>query len=307
MRQAGPGDFRWRAMASPVQLLVPDLDDARGMDLALAIARDMIESEQALSRFWPTSDLTRLNGALGVWTEVSERLRKALVTARRAERVTGGLFNPTVLPVLEGLGFKGSPLPSLAPLPGGGPWGNIRSREGRVVLRRPVDLGGIGKGLALRWSAEIARRVTKTFLINLGGDVIVHGRGKDGKGWPVAVEDPSNIRSILAVLGMEGSFALSTSSVARRRWTHGRRTVHHLIDPRTHMPAESDLLAVTVVHRDPVWADVHSKVLFFKGRNYVLRAPENIAALWVDTEGRVGWTREMAPLVVWLRETMRLD
>jgi len=302
MRQAGPGDFRWRAMASSVQLLVPELDDESGMALALRVARDMIETEQALSRFWPSSDLTRLNGSLGQWASISDRLRKALVAARRAERLTEGLFNPTVLPVLEGLGFEGSPLPSLAPVPGDGPWGRIRPKEGKALLRQPVDLGGIGKGLALRWSGEIVAKATSTFLLNLGGDVLVRGAGPERRGWLVVVEDPLNIRSLLAVIQLRGPHALSTSSSARRVWTHGRRTVHHLIDPRTHMPADSDLLAVTVVHRDAAWAEVHSKMLFFKGLAHMTEAPHHVAALWVERSGQVGWTKEMAPFVAWVRE-----
>lgn len=270
------------------------------MALALSVARDMIWSEQAMSRFWPTSDLTRLNGSLGEWVPVPPRLRRALVAARRAGRMTGGLFDPTVLATLEELGYRGTPLPSLTPSPSVEVWGEIRSREGMARLSCPVDLGGIGKGLALRWGGEVAERVTGNFLLNAGGDLVLRGGGPDGRGWSVGVENPLIPEAIVAALRLNGPAACATSSVARRRWRHGGQWVHHLIDPRTRQVAVSDLLAVTVVHDDPAWTEVRSKELFFAGSADIPQAAGQLAALWVDCRGKVGWTETMAPQVEWV-------
>jgi FAD:protein FMN transferase len=77
--------------------------------------------------------------------------------------------------------------------------------------------------------------------------------------------------------------------------------VHHLIDPRTRRPAESDLASVTVVAGDPSLAEVWSKSLFVLGRGAIRAEADRrgLAALWVDTTGHVGVSREMRRYVAW--------
>ena len=59
--------------------------------------------------------------------------------------------------------------------------------------------------------------------------------------------------------------ALATSGRDRRTWRRGGRELHHLIDPGTGEPAESDLLRATVVAGDAVEAEIWAKALFLAG------------------------------------------
>ena len=44
-----------------------------------------------------------------------------------------------------------------------------------------IDLGGIGKGLALRWAAaKLERKGFDTFLLEAGGDLVSRGLPPDG-------------------------------------------------------------------------------------------------------------------------------
>ena len=65
-----------------------------------------------MSRFRDDSELTRLNRSAGTGTAVpiSTRLRRALVAADRARRITGGRFDPRVLADLDRLGYRGASL-----------------------------------------------------------------------------------------------------------------------------------------------------------------------------------------------------
>ena len=56
--------------------------------------------------------------------------------------------------------------------------------------------------------------------------------------------------------------AVATSSVRRRQWQRGDRTVHHLIDPRTGEPGGPGLLSVTVAGPDPAWSEIWSTALY---------------------------------------------
>lgn len=302
MKRTGQGGFAWRAMASPVQLLLPSLGEEQASAVARRVAADLIASEQALSRFWPGSDLTRLNSHLGAWVAVPPRLRLALAAARRAKRLSGGLFDATVLARLEALGYPGAPLPDLGCRRPGGETIVIDSRRGVALLRAPVDLGGIGKGLAIRWASRLIRQVTPHFLLNIGGDIALGGTAGDDEGWLVGVEDPLDVGGLVAALRLTGPAACATSSTARHRWRLGSRLVHHLIDPATGEPVCTDLLAVTVLHDDPAWAEVHTKVLFAAGKAAIRERAAGMAALWVDEEGRVGWTKEIAGHLTWVAD-----
>jgi thiamine biosynthesis lipoprotein len=134
-------------------------------------------------------------------------------------------------------------------------------------LDHPVDLGGVGKGLALRWAAAaVARHGFASFLLDAGGDLVVQGQPPDSSPWRIGLEDPTGAPEPLAVLAVPAG-AVATSSVRRRRWTSGDRVVHHLIDPSTGEPGGDGLLAVTVEGPDPAWAEVWSKALFVAGRH----------------------------------------
>jgi thiamine biosynthesis lipoprotein len=113
-----------------------------------------------------------------------------------------------------------------------------------------IDLGGIGKGYAAERAAELLA-LAGPCLVNAGGDIAIRGGS-----WPVGVEH------ITLQLDSGG---LATSGRDRRRWQRGGRELHHLIDPATGEPSETDLLRVTVVAGDAVDAEVAAKSLFLAG------------------------------------------
>ena len=78
--------------------------------------------------------------------------------------------------------------------------------------------------------------------------------------------------------------------------------MHHLIDPRTGNPGGGPLRSVTVVGTDPADAEVWSKTLFLEGARVPAAAEERgLAALWVDSAGRIGVSSRMEPLIIWRR------
>jgi thiamine biosynthesis lipoprotein len=79
--------------------------------------------------------------------------------------------------------------------------------------------------------------------------------------------------------------------------------VHHLLDPRTGRPADGGLLAVTVAHLDPAWAEIWSKALFIGGRDAI--GPEararGMAAWWVENDGSLHLTPAARAQTAWTR------
>jgi thiamine biosynthesis lipoprotein len=99
--------------------------------------------------------------------------------------------------------------------------------------------------------------------------------------------------------------AVSTSSVATRRWTSpDGRAVHHLVDPSTREPARTGLIAVTVAAADPAWAEVWTKALFLAGAERIgeeARA-RGLAAWWLDARGRLSMTPAARAESPWVSE-----
>jgi thiamine biosynthesis lipoprotein len=214
--------------------------------------------------------------------------------------VTNGRFDPHILADLDRLGYRGAPLPGAVDARGEG---RVVERFGRnrMSLPRPVDLGGIGKGLALRWAAaELAAGGWHDVLLEAGGDLVVRGVGPAGDPWLLGIEDPCGGEDLAVIAATD--VAVATSSVRLNSWTVNGRTVHHLIDPRTHEPADGGLLAVTVAFVDPAWAEVWSKVLFLDGREAIAAEARSrgLAAWWVGDDGVLEMTPAARMMTVWI-------
>ena len=266
--------------------------------------------ETQCTRFDPTSALMRANAGAGGWVRVPPTCYLSLFEAWAAYQRTGGLFDPRVLRELLALGYDRT-LPfaagelSLDAAADNAPavraaWApQFRPLTHEVHLREPVDLGGIGKGLAVRWARDRLWTGCDDFLIEAGGDCYCAGLEPGGGPWSIGVEDPLGGQAV-AVLALTDR-ACTTSSIRLRRWLVSGRTVHHLIDPRTGDPGGEGLLAVTVVDDDPAAAEVASKTLFLAGADGITDAcaSAGAAALWVAEDGSLGTSAAMDPYVAW--------
>jgi thiamine biosynthesis lipoprotein len=314
--------FSGRALGSSLRLQVrlpasaPDAPAAAAWD---AVVTEFAAVDAALSRFRDDSELTALNRLAGTdrVVTVSWRLRAALAAIHRAGRITDGRFDASVFDVLEQMGEHGAALagPADCALPATGaavvrlgPIGE--PRVSRVTVpERPVDLGGIGKGLALRWAAAAATPLLPLgagMLIEAGGDLVAAGQGPV-EGWMIGIDDPVAIQpdaGPVAVLALQRG-AVSTSSIGTRRWTApDGRAVHHLVDPSTREPARTGLIAVTVAASDPAWAEVWTKALFLAGTERIgdEARSRGLAAWWLDSEGRLSMTPAARVESPWVAE-----
>lgn len=156
-----------------------------------------------------------------------------------------------------------------------------------------IDVGAFGKGEALDRVERALGRVA--WMINLGGQVSVHGAPPGEQGWRVAIAHPRNRQdAALDVVFSEGSLSTSAGS-ERDLFVDGRRVSHHL-DPRTGEPATYDG-SVTVWHRRGLVADILSTALFVMGPDEGLEWAQRrgIAACFLQPRANGSLKRMMTP------------
>ena len=332
----GAARFERRAMGSPLRLTVAGVAADRAAVGWARVSSTIEEIEEALSRFRPTSDLVRLNAAAGdpAGVPVHPRLVAALAAAKRAWRMTDGAFDPRILRDLERLGYVGTPAaigsrraatavaePAQRSVPGAaepggalgsfadGRWLHCDPRAHTAAVAAPVDLGGIGKGLAIRWAIAVLEATlpelddaTTGALLEAGGDLAARGHAPGGGPWMVGIDDPAG-GEMPAVVALRAG-AICTSSIEIHRWrTDDGREVHHLLDPRTGEPGGAGLVSVTVAGPDPAWAEVWSKGLFLEGAAGIgVRARSmGLAAWWVRDDGSLEMTPAARQRSAWVR------
>jgi thiamine biosynthesis lipoprotein len=126
-----------------------------------------------------------------------------------------------------------------------------------------LDLGGIAKG----WAADrAAQRLGKLApaLVDAGGDIAASAPQADGSPWPVGVADPLDPEAQLDLV-MLWRGGVATSGRDYRRWRKDGRWQHHIIDPRTGLPAQTDVLSVTVVAPSACMAETAAKTALILG------------------------------------------
>jgi thiamine biosynthesis lipoprotein len=228
-----------------------------------------------LTRFEPSSELSRLNAAGGRPFAVSAELEALLRESLRAFEISDGLVNVAVLPALLAAGYRrdfaAGPTtravpPRIPPLPD---VLQLRPGEARLATGAAIDLGGIAKGwLADRLAADLGNNV----LVNLCGDLFARGGGESGEGWPVGFGDKT---LLLRDMGA------ATSGTVKRAWEGG----HHLIDPRTGLPAKSDLSEVSVLAPTATDAEIFAKVALLLGSREAVKWLEPRSSGWALAQG----------------------
>jgi len=285
-----------------------------GRALAAVDAELALLDKQA-SRFRDDSEISRLHRALTLPADigeaplrrsgiVSEGLAEAISVALAAAEWTGGLVDPTVGGALIGLGYdrdfaalpQGQAHEAAPPGPGYVPgWQSVRldGRRLRLAAGVRLDLGATAKGLGSDRAARAAADCAPGggVLVSLGGDIAVAGEAPLG-GWPVLVSDEAEqqgrepavhgARQVYAPQEPPGQLvrlpagALATSSVGCRQWQRGGRTLHHIVDPRTGLPAAGPWRMVSVAAANCAEANAAATAAIVAGEQ---------AAGWLTAQG----------------------
>ena len=260
---------------------------ARGIEGAFAaIAR--VDRQMSIHR--PDSQIARVNAAAGVSAVAVDRdVIDVVERALEGARLTGGLYDPTILPLMRLYGFyesKRSAYPSDREIADalhvtGHRLVTIDRGAGTVGLTRrgaALDLGSIGKGWALDRAVEALRAAgISSALVDVGGNVYAMGTpdaggaaGPAGEGWVIGVAHP--VTGAVVRRFVLRDEAIATSGNAEQTHRLGAARVGHLLDARRGRPADGPLSA-TVRAKTGVDSDRGSTMAFLLGPGRVASCP----------------------------------
>ncbi|WP_125704573.1 FAD:protein FMN transferase [Lacticaseibacillus daqingensis] len=268
-------DLTLHALGTRINLTVfGEADDAALDAAAVLINRE----EDRLTVNRPASEVMSVNHAAGhaavVVSSATFRLIQQAVAASQANYGFNALIGPLVK--LWKIGFNGANVPSdmaiAARLALSDPEGvTLDAATHSVSLAHPgmeLDLGGIAKGyIADQIRALWGAYGVQAGIIDLGGNLLFVGdspRREDGL-WVIGVQDPGRARHTDLGTTLLPAVSAVTSGIYERFLVKDGKKYHHLMDPRTGYPLQTELAGVTVFTKDSIQGELEAKRLFFHG------------------------------------------
>ncbi|MDE6383256.1 MAG: FAD:protein FMN transferase [Paramuribaculum sp.] len=233
-------------------------------DLSDSILAVLNEVDRSLSPFNPDSRISAINA--GSSTETDSLLRRMIRVSTEVNGMSGGLFDPTVAPLVNLWGFgyrKARELPDSAAVADAlGLVGISRcSLTGDTLIKghpqMEFNFSAIAKGFACDLVGEMLRRNgVENFLVEIGGEIVAAGINSRGEQWHVQIDapQPGNGHKRLTVIPLTDC-ALATSGNYRNYRQADSLTVWHTINPLTGYPAVTHTLSATVRASDCALAD----------------------------------------------------
>ncbi|MBI5837079.1 MAG: FAD:protein FMN transferase [Candidatus Eisenbacteria bacterium] len=278
LRPHSPGavDATRKMLGTWVRIVARHEDTARASRAVERAFAEISRVDAQMSVHRADSQLSRVNASAGMApVGVDVAVLDVMGVALAAARTSGGVYDPTILPLMRTYGFYGAGS-------GGYPsdreiaaaerlvdWQRVeldrdRGTLGLAVAGAGIDLGSIGKGWAVdRAVAALRSEGITSGLVDAGGNVYGLGTpGPGAPGWSVAVYHPVTRRPDRVFVLRDNAVATSANYEQYRML--GEMRVGHLFDARRGLPADGHLSA-SVLARTGVESDVMSTSAFLLG------------------------------------------
>ena len=197
--------------------------------------------------------------------------------AQEAAALSDGYFDPTISPIVAAWGFSYKSGDSITPqlidsLKQFVNYHNISIEDGKVVKAFPdmkLDFNAIAQGYTSDLIASfLESRGIKNYLVDTGGEIMARGEKPNGQPWVVGIEKPADNWDSEQVVQTRIALrdkGLVTSGSTRKYVERDGRRYSHCIDPKTGYPVEHNVLSVTILAENSVWADALASICMVMG------------------------------------------
>ncbi len=266
-------------------------------DILLSVKKETLEFEKNFSRFIPGNELNIFNNSTESKRNISFLFGEMLKKAREYYYLSSGIFDPTIISSLNSLGYdqdfdvldklnsqQNQPSPDLKKIVN-----EFESRSKMTELEVydtyvicaenfKIDLGGLGKGFIVDYLADKYFSSISDYYISAGGDLLISGNQIAQRGWQVAVQDPRHAdKNIFSINTGGEKIAIATSGIIKRHGKKGKVNWHHIIDPRTGLSVDNNILSVTLIASTTLRADIFAKTVLILGTHKGLELIEGQA------------------------------
>lgn len=238
----------WHTLYSVTYLSDRQLDDS--------IVATLRAVELSLSPFNPESTVSRINR--GETDQVDSTLAMIFAESQRINRLSGGMFDPTVAPLVSYWGFgherpdSTASLDSVMSLVG---LSDCRLDGLTLTKKHPLtqfNFSAITKGFGCDAVGQMLRRNgCSDYLVEIGGEIAASGLSPRGSLWSVMVDAPidcadSIVHTQMTTLDLTDCGVATSGNYRNYRQTAAGK-VSHTISPVTGRPVSLDSAAVRVL------------------------------------------------------------
>jgi thiamine biosynthesis lipoprotein len=296
-------NFNFRALGTDINIRIVFSNEAekeKAQDDLEEAKNIFFSKEKIFSRFDFESELCGLNKNIGGWQKASPDILYLAGRALYYNDISGGLYDPRVIEVLEKIGydkdfkakdFSNTDSPPVFSVFKTKLSNNLKINGSKIFFARRTDFSGIAKGYIVDQAAEFLRKNDwKNFLVDAGGDMMISGLNSSGEKWRIAVEGVPEEKLMLEISGK----GIATSGISRKKWQIQGKKFHHLVNPKNPNHFSYELRTVSVIEKDTENADGRAKTLVLMGKEKGLEfAKKNkIAAIFLDYKGNIFITPE---------------
>lgn len=284
------------AMGTIVTITVDSTSHKKAYEAINAAFEIIQHIEEKMSPYIPTSDVARINNNLQ--TTVSKDTFTVLEQSLELSHNTDGLFDITFASVGKLWQLQS---PSFVPPSQqvinqylncvGYRCIKLNPKTNMVIKQKScitIGLGGIAKGYAIARAASTLKQYgIKQGIVEAGGDLQVLGDNY-GYWYTIGIKHPRR-EGIIGTVVLSDGQAIATSGDYERYSLYKGRRYHHILNPKTGYPAQSDIISVSVIATNATICDGYATALFIMGSRRAMdfckkNAALNLQCIIIDTK-----------------------
>lgn len=255
--------------------------------------------EKIFSRTDEDSELYKLNHRNTDSVKVSDELAELIALGLEYGQISGGVFDITVAPLSDLWDFTAEEpkVPADADIQKALEKvddSKVHVEGNTITFDSPdtmIDLGAIVKGWAAdQLKSSLVKAGVTSGMIDLGGNVLAIGTHPDGSPWKVGIQKPFAQRNE-TLTGVETiDKSVVSSGTYERFFEQDGKHYHHILDPRTGYPVETDLSQVTIISEQSVLGDLYSTICMLEGyeaASKLVDSTSGLEAIYVSKDGKL--------------------
>lgn len=290
-------------MGTSVMIRAYGIHAQEGVEAAFARAEEL---EQIFSNTLADSEICSVNKAAkqdagtGKGTPVSEDFYSVLETTLKYSKLSDGALDCTMGDLIDlwGIGTVHATVPentAIQTLLRSSGWQDVTLDAETKTVSFATDavtlhFGAIAKGyISDELKEELQNAGVESALMSLGGNVMTLGAKPDGSSWSVAITNPFAPDSVIASVSITDQAAITSGNYEKYFESDGKR-YHHILDPETGAPAESDVVSTTILASNGIDCDALSTATYILGAENgmaLINTLDGIEAVFVKTNGEI--------------------